>query len=101
VREVNAVVAEGRLAAGDRALAARALREVDRVLGVLHQEEWVAEQPAPPPGLADAEVERLVGEREAARRGRDFARSDALRDQLREGGVLVEDTAAGPRWRRQ
>jgi cysteinyl-tRNA synthetase len=52
-------------------------------------------------GLGDGEIEALVVEREAARRARDFGRSDAIRDRLREGGVLIEDTAAGPRWRRE
>jgi cysteinyl-tRNA synthetase len=102
VRDVNVAVEEGRLGPGDRELAAKALRKVDVVLGVLHQEEWAAgAQPAATPGMAEAEIESLVAEREAARRSRDFRRSDAIRDQLRDGGVMIEDTASGPRWRRQ
>jgi cysteinyl-tRNA synthetase len=102
VREANVAIEESRLGPGDREVAARALREVDAVLGVLHQEEWAAAgEAATAAGLADGEIESLVAEREAARRARDFRRSDALRDQLRNGGVLVEDTASGPRWRRE
>jgi cysteinyl-tRNA synthetase len=107
LRDVNLAIEEDRLAPGDRALTAAALRQVDAVLGVLHQEDWTAAgetaagEAAPAPGLAEADVEALVAEREAARRSRDFRRSDAIRDQLREGGVLIEDTASGPRWRRQ
>jgi cysteinyl-tRNA synthetase len=101
VREVNAAIEEVRLAPGDRELVARALREVDAVLGVLHQEDWApAVEPAVGAGLGDREIEALVAEREAARRARDFRRSDAIRGQLRDGGVLIEDTAVGPRWRR-
>jgi cysteinyl-tRNA synthetase len=102
VREANVVIEEGRLGPGDREVAARALREVDAVLGVLHREDWApAGEAAVGAGLVDGEIEALVAEREAARRARDFRRSDAIRDQLRDGGVLVEDTAAGPRWRRE
>ena len=101
-RDANVAIEESRLGPGDREVAARALREVDAVLGVLHQEEWAATgEAAPAPGLAEGEIESLVAEREAARRARDFRRSDAIRDQLRDGGVLVEDTASGPRWRRE
>jgi cysteinyl-tRNA synthetase len=102
VRDVNVAVEEGRLGPGDRERAAAALREVDAVLGVLHQEDWAAAaETAAPPGLAETEIESLVAEREAARQSRDFRRSDAIRDQLRDGGVMIEDTASGPRWRRQ
>jgi cysteinyl-tRNA synthetase len=102
VRKANASIEEGRVGAGDREIAARALREVDAVLGVLHQEDWTpAGEGSRAAGLGDVEIEALVAEREGARRARDFRRSDAIRDQLRDGGVLVEDTASGPRWRRE
>ncbi|HCB37255.1 MAG TPA: cysteine--tRNA ligase, partial [Acidimicrobiaceae bacterium] len=48
----------------------------------------------------DAEVERLLGERRAARDADDFAAADAIRDRLADLGVAVEDTPAGPVWRR-
>jgi cysteinyl-tRNA synthetase len=41
-----------------------------------------------------------VAAREAARKRRDFAEADRLRDALAAEGVVVEDTAQGPRWRR-
>lgn len=51
-------------------------------------------------GHADeAEIERLMAARAEARSTRDFARSDAIRDELRTMGVEVEDTAAGSTWR--
>ncbi|HQN40111.1 MAG TPA: cysteine--tRNA ligase, partial [Thermoanaerobaculia bacterium] len=52
-------------------------------------------------GPAEAEVEELVAAREAARRGRDWAEADRLRDQLAALGVVVEDTPNGPRWKRR
>ena len=101
VRDSNVAIEEARLGPGDRERVARALHEVDRVLGVLDREEWAEAATPEEPALAERDVESLVAEREAARRARDFARSDAIRDRLREGGVLVEDTATGPRWRRE
>jgi len=46
------------------------------------------------------EVAALIEEREAARRARDWPRADALRDQIRRLGYIIEDTPTGPRWRR-
>jgi cysteinyl-tRNA synthetase len=51
--------------------------------------------------ISDAEVERLVAERTAAKRTRDFARADAIRAQLTDAGVIVEDTKDGIRWKRK
>jgi cysteinyl-tRNA synthetase len=48
----------------------------------------------------DARIQALVDERNAAKAARDFARSDAIRKQLAEEGVLLEDTPGGVRWRR-
>ncbi|SEP83388.1 cysteine--tRNA ligase [Lentzea albida] len=43
-------------------------------------------------------VDRLLAERQEARKNKDFARSDALRDQLYDAGIAVEDTPGGPQW---
>ncbi|MEK7298926.1 MAG: cysteine--tRNA ligase [Candidatus Margulisiibacteriota bacterium] len=57
---------------------------------------------APPHGQdLPAAAQALLDERAAARKARDFAASDRLRDQLRiDHGIVVEDTAAGQRWKR-
>ena len=49
---------------------------------------------------ADSAVEELVARRQAAREAKDWAAADALRDELSALGVVVEDTPAGPIWRR-
>ena len=50
---------------------------------------------------SDPRIDALVTEREAARKSRDFARADAIRDELAAEGILIEDSAQGPRWRRK
>ena len=49
---------------------------------------------------ADAEIDALVAARQAARARRDFAEADRLRDDIAARGILLEDTPAGPTWRR-
>ena len=50
--------------------------------------------------LTDAEIESLVEERNQARRTRNFARGDAIRKELSDKGVLIEDSKEGVRWKR-
>jgi cysteinyl-tRNA synthetase len=45
-----------------------------------------------------AQVEALLEERRAARAARDFARADAIRQELAQMGVVIEDSAQGTRW---
>ena len=52
-------------------------------------------------GLRAAEIEALLEERSEARKRRDFAAADRIRDRLSEAGILVEDSPAGSRWRRR
>ncbi|GBF77012.1 cysteine--tRNA ligase [Paenibacillus sp. 598K] len=67
---------------------------LDRVLGLLPIEQEAD-------GLAAEEVERLIEERIAARKAKDWARADELRDQLADAGIVLEDTPQGIRWRRK
>ena len=90
VREANAALDAGRVSAEAREGLLGFISEFDAHLDVVRAEE---------PGLAD-EVERLISEREAARKARDFARSDQIRDELRSKGIALEDSKDGVRWRR-
>jgi cysteinyl-tRNA synthetase len=51
--------------------------------------------------MLDDEIQSLIDERQEARRRRDFARADAIRDQLAERGITLEDTKDGVRWKRR
>lgn len=53
------------------------------------QEEWL-----------DEDIQRLIDERTAARQAKDFQKSDAIRDQLKAQGILLDDTPQGTRWKR-
>ena len=46
------------------------------------------------------DIEALIEERQAARKAKDFARADAIRDELLEKGIILEDTREGVKWKR-
>ncbi|MFD2617356.1 cysteine--tRNA ligase [Terrilactibacillus laevilacticus] len=50
--------------------------------------------------LLDAEIEQLIQKREEARKTRNFAFADQIRDELKDQGIILEDTAQGIRWKR-
>ncbi len=92
VREVNTVMAGKGLLSSDRDAVLEAIAKFDSVLGIFGEQDS---------SVLDAEIEALVEERQAARRDRDFARSDDLRDLLAEKGIVLEDTKDGVRWKRK
>ena len=48
----------------------------------------------------DAEIEKMIEERQAARKARDFKRADEIRDELLAQGIILEDTREGVKWKR-
>ncbi|MFW5952483.1 MAG: DALR domain-containing protein, partial [Gemmatimonadota bacterium] len=72
-----------------------ALASMDEVLGLIE----LADRDARPGEELAGWVDDKLQEREEARQNRDFARADAIRDELVEAGVVVEDTPRGPRWK--
>ena len=85
--------------ADERALLKSQLLAAGAALGLLQQspEAWFARGAD---GSDDARIQVLVDERTAAKAGKDFARADAIRKQLADEGILLEDTPQGVRWKR-
>jgi cysteinyl-tRNA synthetase len=100
--EIARIAGEARKAAspeGKAALKAQLLG-AGRVLGLLQQSpaDWFARGAS---GDDDARIQALVDERSEAKKARDFARADAIRRQLADAGILLEDTPQGVRWVRK
>ncbi|MGA8183319.1 MAG: cysteine--tRNA ligase [Terriglobia bacterium] len=125
VREGNTAMDQNKFQDGNRAAFLDTLARWDRIFAVLEdndqarlrqfglmksEQELASEQASAANGkqeealvetLSDEEIERLLSEREAVRGQGNFARADQIRDELQNGGVLVEDTKAGTRWKRK
>jgi len=91
IREANTAIDAGRITSSDADGLRTALRKVDPVLDIFPSREQ----------SIDADVERLIEARNAARKSRDFKESDRLRDELLARGIVIEDTPGGTRWRKK
>ncbi|MBN2330277.1 MAG: cysteine--tRNA ligase [Candidatus Aenigmarchaeota archaeon] len=89
VKEVNRIAEKGGLGRADAKAVKGLMLGFDKVLGVLH---------AGKKGIS-AQVERLISQREAARKKKDFGKSDEIRSKLAELGVILEDTPGGVKWK--
>ena len=100
--EIARIAGEARRATdeGDKARLKADLIGAGLALGLLQQDPaaWFARGND---GGDDARIQALVDERIAARKAKDFARSDAIRDELAAEGIVLEDTAQGVRWVRR
>ena len=102
--ELARIAAEARKAgdAAERAQLKAELLGAGLALGLLQQEpaQWLGSGGGGD-SEDDARIQALVDERGAAKQARDFARADALREQLAAEGVILEDTPQGVRWVRK
>lgn len=90
VRAANSALDAGRVGTAGREALQQLLEAADAHLDVLRTGEE----------SLDEEVEKLIEQREEARRRRDFATSDRIRDELRGRGLVLEDSREGVRWKR-
>ena len=74
----------------DLLLAQNYLMKLTKVLGILEMEKEDI----------DSEVENLIKEREDARKNKDFAKADQIRDKLKEMGIEIKDSRNGTKWTR-
>jgi len=94
LRDLNSAMDSGEFRASNAVEVTSVLKFFDSVFDVLKPS--VAES-----GIADADVEGLIAERQEARRTKNFKRSDEIRAELLEAGVILEDTKEGIRWKRK
>jgi cysteinyl-tRNA synthetase len=91
IRDANIAIDAGRISPNDAEGIRTALMRVDPVLDIFPRRDEVL----------DETIEKLIEARNAARRARNFAESDRIRDELLAKGILLEDTPGGTRWRRK
>ena len=106
VREANIAMDKGEFRHGEVKTAEDFLATFDKVFAVLEDNDAEKLQAlgyeTSSVGTNDTEIEKLVAEREAARKKRDFATADRIRKELSERGILLEDTKDGSvRWKRK
>ena len=106
VRDVNSAADRGEFQQGDVAKIEEVLQKFEMIFEVLADDD--AEKlralgfGAAASEISDAQVEKLVADRQEARKRRDFAASDRLRQELAERGILLEDIRdGGVRWKRK
>ena len=97
VRALNSSIDAGELHDEDAAAVRATFERFDRVLGILSLRREEDERPPVPV----EEIDQLIQARRAARAGRNFAEADRIRKDLEARGILLEDTAAGTRWKRK
>ena len=91
VRDINVSV----LQSGSKALISDAIKlfdELTDVLGIVYPHEQADD--------LDAEVEKMIEARQAARKAKNWAEADRIRDELKEKGIVLEDTPQGVKWHR-
>ena len=119
VRAANTAIDQGQLFAGDRDAILAVLSSFDAVFDVIEDKdaeptrralEWaeqagrmadVAPELLARQSLTDEAVEALVAERTQAKKQRNFARADQIRNELAEKGIVIEDSKDGVRWKRK
>ncbi|MBW2992340.1 cysteine--tRNA ligase, partial [Candidatus Woesearchaeota archaeon] len=91
IHDINKIIADKKIHEDNANDIIQLMKFFNDVLGVISFEKQEL----------DEDIQKLVEERELARKNKNFAESDRIRDELLKKGVILEDTAEGPRWRKK
>jgi cysteinyl-tRNA synthetase len=91
IHEANIAINAGRITPADAEGIKTALMKIDPVLDIYPKRD----------AMLDDEIQKMIDARLAARKARNFAESDRIRDELLAKGILLEDTPGGTRWKRR
>ena len=94
IRDTNTAMDSGEFKEGNRTSALAFLKLFDSIFDVLNVTQAEG-------AMSDAEIDGMVAARSAAKKAKDFAKSDSLRDELLAKGIILEDTKEGVRWKRK
>ena len=94
VRDANSAMDAGEFRAGNRAAALEFLARFDSIFDVLQPTVQTN-------AILDSEIESLIAARTDAKKAKNFALADQIREQLLGQGVILEDTKSGVRWKRK
>jgi cysteinyl-tRNA synthetase len=94
IRDANSGMDNGEFRAGNIQPALDFLSQFDNIFDVL-------EPTVQGNQVSDSEVESMIADRNAAKKAKNFARADQIREQLLEQGIILEDTKSGVRWKRK
>jgi cysteinyl-tRNA synthetase len=95
IKKVNILLSENQVYEEDRNTLISAVHDVDRVIGVLQNEQDILSEDD------RIRIEKKIAEREDARKNRNYALADRIREELLAEGIILEDTKDGVRWKRK
>ena len=90
IRNINSLKADNKLSLKEKEDALKAIRKVNTVLDLMQEEKDI-----------DSEIEDMIRKRTDARKNKDFALADKIRDDLDKMGIILEDTPQGVKWKRK
>jgi cysteinyl-tRNA synthetase len=91
IRDANKLLDDNKVPSSQAQTVLDALDQIDQVLGVMQEDD----------AMLDEEIDNLIEERQQARKDKNFARADQIRDELAAQGIILEDTKDGVRWKRR
>ncbi|MCS7109393.1 MAG: cysteine--tRNA ligase [Candidatus Micrarchaeota archaeon] len=93
IKEINILIMEGAIGKDNAREIKMAMYYFDEVLGIL---DYMKKKEPP---ISKEEIERLIADRNEARKRKDFAKADEIRNMLKEKGIILEDTKDGTIWK--